>query len=346
MPLFLKLRKIVARHFMEMRWYSLVLATVFYVVSSWLLLVLCNEKALTQADNFIYWLLVTGSTVGYGDYSPETTAGKWLVALYIIPFGLGLFGILLGRLAAFFSYQWRKGVRGLSQMNHSNHIVIIGWNESRTLQLIRLLQHEISHGQEQDIVLCVVADVENPLPDEIGFVKVMSFTHDEDMQRANISEAATIILDNPDDDTTLATALYVSSKNPNAHIIAYFKHENMGELLRKHCPKVECAPSVAVELIAKSAMDPGSSALHHQLLNVHDGMTQYSAQVGGDKPLTVEQAFMGLKKHYDATLIAIAECNADVQLNPSWEQKLSLGDCVYYIADERICDIDWGLFDV
>ena len=56
---------------------------------SWLLLWLCDEEVLTSAD-FLYWIVVTASTAGYGDFSPQTEAGKYVVSLFVIPFGLGL----------------------------------------------------------------------------------------------------------------------------------------------------------------------------------------------------------------------------------------------------------------
>ncbi|WP_315980980.1 potassium channel family protein [Aliamphritea spongicola] len=202
-------------------------------------------------------MIVTASTVGYGDFSPTTAAGKYIVSLFVIPFGLGLFGLAVGRLAAFVSFQWRKGLKGLKTLDYTGHILIIGWNNERTLQLIRLLLREIEyHHETQRVALCVKADIENPLPDEIGFIRVNSFNNDEQMSRAALKQASCIIIDNPEDDLSMTTALYCSDQNPDAHIIAYFKEESLGKLLKAHCPNVECMPSVAIEMLAKSAMDP------------------------------------------------------------------------------------------
>jgi voltage-gated potassium channel len=85
--MFPKIRRIMVRVFAEMRWYSIVLALFFYGVTSWILLSLAGETALTQSTDFIYWLVVTGSTVGYGDLSPTTSLGKYLVSFYVIPLG-------------------------------------------------------------------------------------------------------------------------------------------------------------------------------------------------------------------------------------------------------------------
>jgi voltage-gated potassium channel len=341
MPVLLKIKKVLLKHFLDMRWYSIVIAVLLYLAGSWLLLRLAGEMALTAAPDFLYWLIVTASTVGYGDLSPQTTMGKHLVAFFVIPFGLSLFALAVGRIAAFVSFQWRKGVRGLKALHYDDHILIIGWNEARTLQLLRLLLREFKNGEERKIALCVMADIENPLPDQIGFVKVLSFTHDDDMARAALASARSIIIDNADDDMTMTTALYCSARNPQAHIIAYFQKEGLGELLKIHCPNIECMPSVAVEMLAKSAVDPGSSALHHELLDVDRGMTQYSLEYRGPKK-RVEDVFLALKSQYAATLIGLLKLGeSTIAVNPALTEELQNGDKLYYIADERIAAIDW-----
>ena len=343
-----KIKKILLKHFMEMRWHSIVLAILSYISISWVLLRLSGEQGLTAYPDFIYWIMVTASTVGYGDLSPVTTPGKYVVGLFVIPCGLGLFGLVIGRLAAFVSFQWRKGVQGLKSLNYENHILVIGWNDARTLQLIRLLLREMQfNSDDQQLALCVRADIENPMPDEIGFVKVVSFSSDQDMERASVEKASCIIIDNPDDDVTMTTALYCASKNPGAHTIAYFQDETLGNLLKQHCPNIECMPSVAVEMIAKSAVDPGSSALHHQLLDVENGMTQYSVKFNGSSAITVRSLFSAFKEKYAATLIGISNQGyGSIQLNPSLDLTVHPGATVYYIADERINSIEWEALNV
>lgn len=346
MPLLIRLKKIFLRHFMELRWYSILLAITLYIGLSWGFLQLAGESALLNGTDFIYWIIVTASTVGYGDFSPTTPAGKYIVSLFVIPFGLGLFGLAVGRLAAFVSFQWQKGIKGLKTIDYNQHILIIGWNHERTLQLIRLLLREIEyHHDTQRIALCVKADIENPMPDEIGFIKVNSFSNDQEMARSALEKASSIIIDNPEDDLTMTTALYCSDKNPTAHVIAYFKEDSLGKLLKAHCPNVECMPSVAIEMIAKSAMDPGSSALHHQLLDVHQGMTQYSTKYQGTQPISIREIFLKLKEDYQATLIGISENGYEqVELNPALDQTIKPNTTLYYIADERINKINWNQF--
>ena len=338
-----KLREVVNKHFMELRWQGLALLFGGYVCLSFFLLYLAGESDLIAFPDFPYWLVVTASTVGYGDLSPSTTLGKIVVSVFVVPFGLSLFALCVGRIAAFASFQWRKGVKGMKNLDYSNHILIIGWNEKRTSHLIRLLLREQAGAeQKRRIALCTKANIENPLPDEIGFVKVDSYSDDEHMQRAGIASASSIIIDTPEDDVTMTTALYCNSKNPDSHMIAYFKDEHLSQLLKVHCPNVECAPSIDVELLVKAAMYPGSSELHHDLLNVEDGMTQYAIRYPENrKSISFKDLFIALKEIHDATVIAVSNDGGKPELNPNFNKTLHAGATIYYIADERIDGIDW-----
>ncbi|WP_438863651.1 ion channel [Neptunicella sp.] len=344
-----KIRKLVLKHFIHMRWYSVVLALIVYATISWLLLWISNETALIQWPDFLYWLMVTGSTVGYGDMSPTTDAGKYVTSIFIIPFGLSIFALIVGRAAAWISQQWHKGVKGLKAIHVSQHILVIGWHGERTMHLLNLLLRERDEANKQQaIVLCVRADIANPLPGQIEFVKVNSFNKDVDMNRACIADASVIIVDNPRDDETMTTALYCHQRNPNNHLLVYFEDESLSKLLKQHCTNVECTPSVAVEMLAKSAFDPGSSSLHHDLLNVEDdGQAQYSVSVPElQQPITVEQLFIGLKKSYNATVIGLANHLKQIELNPNLTTLLAPGDKIYYIASRRLKNIDWETFHV
>ena len=326
-----------------MRWQSVVTLVVFYAITSWGLLKLANETALTNSD-FLYWLLVTASTVGYGDLSPETTLGKSVVAFFVIPFGLSLFALTAAKFATFSAFQWRKGIMGLKQLHLNDHIVVIGWNEQRTLPLLKLLKEEVKQYRNRDICLYAIQEMENPMPGSIEFVRSIELNDEAALNKACVEEASTIIIDCQQDDQTLSAALNLYSINTQAHIIAYFRDESLSKLLKQHCPNIECTPSVSTEMLVKSAMDPGSSILHHELLTATTGMTQFSVVVPEGLPdLSIRDLYVPLKDHYQATLIA-ADIDADgkPEVNPSLEQRVKAGCTIYYIADKRLNDIDWA----
>ena len=342
MGIWLVVKKWFESHVFHISNKNIFILSVLYVGLSWWLLWLAGEADLTQnGSQFIYYLMVTASTVGYGDLSPSSNAGKWVVALFVIPGGLSLFAAVLGRAASGAIEYWRAGILGKRRIRMDNHILLLGWNGQRTIHLIRMLQHE--EEGKRPIVLCCRSEIENPLPGQIGFVKVTSYTDSQEMKLTNVGEASCIIVDNLEDDITLSAALYCANINPNAHLLAYFKDEALGHLLSQHCPKAECIPAVGAEMLAKSAVDPGSSALHQELLASTRGMTQYSVLYPQDAADThVESLFTFIKREYQATLIAI-DTGSGIKLNPELATSVSAGSRLFYIADERIDVFNWKL---
>lgn len=343
MHLFTRLKVELYRHLKSLSWQGLLLILAAYLLLSWLLLWLADEQALTGQD-FLYWMVVSASTVGYGDLSPSTQTGRWFTALFIIPAGLSLFAVTIGRVAAFSAHQWRKGIMGLKQLELDQHILVIGWDGKRTPQLLKLLLLEAAQYRKRRLCLCVTDELENPLPGEIDFVRTEAYNHDTGMDRACITRASSIVIDTPSDDQTLVCALYAWQRNPEAQIIAYFRDESIGELLQHHCPSIECTPSVSVEMMAKATMDPGSTRLHHQLLNASDGMTQYSIRYPKQaRPLLLGDLYGPLKQHYQATLLGVQQPDAPhLTLNPRLDEQLQPGALIYYMAERRIVEIDWS----
>ncbi|WP_020407395.1 potassium channel protein [Hahella ganghwensis] len=335
MLVFLKLRRLMTALFVKTNWLNVLLATAIYAFSSYAFMLLAGEDDLLSITTFIYWLVVTASTVGYGDYSPATPLGRMIVTFWVIPMGLSLFALVVARVGMYVSDLASRGRRGLKMLDIQDHTVIIGWHGNRTVRLINLILDQADNALSR-IVLCTTEDIENPMPDKIDFVKTTSFSDEEGMSRASLPSAKRIIIDTTLDDVTLTTALYCHKVNPQAHTTAYFQDEKIGELLKSHCGSIECIPSVSIEMLAKSAADPGSSQLHMQLLDSTYGMTQYSILYQGNS-LELKQLFDHFKHNLSATLIGVRRNgNANIDINPPLSGMIDQGDCIYYIAEKRL----------
>lgn len=323
---------------------ALVVSLATYATVTWLGLWLLGEDELIALNTFFYFLSVTASTVGYGDFSPTTIGGKWFVALWVIPLGLSLFVTIVTRIGLTLSAFWRGGIMGEKPLDLKNHILVVGWDSRDSVRLLKLLvREETARSTPRRVALCVTDEIANPLPGEIDFVRVASYTDSALIERTCLDEASSVIVDAESDHQTLAIALFVNTVNQAANLAVYFKDTDMEPLLTSVCPQAEVIPSVAVEMLAKSASDPGSSALHKELLDVGFEQTQYSdlvpeAFVGQQ----VEQLFMALKQHNDATLIGVKyPKDRDVRVNPKLSDTIESGARFFYIADDRIKSFNW-----
>ncbi len=296
---------------------------------------LTGEHALTdQIIDFIYFLAVTGSTVGYGDMSPQTAAGRLYTAFFVIPLSLGLFGLIIGKVLSAFSALWYRQFKGKHNVNLENHIVIIGYNRERTPHLVQMLKRE---EKQRKIVLVSVEQQQNPLPDQVQFINVHGFTEVEDLDRANIADASCLVIDTDTDEMTLTIALFVAQMNPKAHLVAHFVDDVKCKILSAHYPNAECISNLSTELLAKSVMDFGSSLIHSELVSAHKGQTQYSILVPENtQAFTLSEVFLTFKQDFEATIIGLRGKDGSVTINQKLDHVIEAGDILFYIADERI----------
>ncbi|MEZ8482559.1 potassium channel family protein [Vibrio splendidus] len=321
---------------------NILMLAALYITVTYFGFSLSGEHEITSDINtFLYFIFVTASTIGYGDMSPSGTAGRWFTIIWVIPFSLILFGLVLGKAAAFLSTIWYRRLRGKHMLSMDNHIVVIGFNRERTPHLVRMLRRE--EKGSRDIVLVSVEQQENPLDGQVHFVNASSFTEEEDLQRANITNASCIVVDTDSDEYTLTIALFVSALNSEAHLVAHFLDDVKCMILNKHIPNAECISNLSTELLAKSIMDSGSSLVHSELVSAHKGQTQYSIEVPSQvKGFNLSQVFLQFKQQNDATIIGLRRVGEhEVAINVHLDSQVNPGDQIYYIADERVKFADW-----
>ncbi len=328
-------------------WYTILTITVFHYAVSWGLIALVGGEKIASGEIFWYFYVTTVTTVGYGDYAPVTEAGQGITIFWVMPGGIALFTTIIAKVVQQVADKWRKRLRGLaSYENLTDHIVILGWHGSRTE---RMVDH-IRGGQgehERDIVLCSAQPIENPMPDQVSFVRGPALNTPDLLHRAAVAKAKFIIALGHDDNETLAAALGAAAVIGDAHIVAYFDQQSFADLLKAHCPNAECNVSLSIEMMVRSAQDPGSSRVQRQLLSTLEGPTQFSLLVPADaNPVSYGALFTELKTKHDATLFGVAESTLgdDLVLNAPSDHRVGPGMILYFMAVQRLepGQIHWG----
>ncbi|MBM7648473.1 voltage-gated potassium channel [Bacillus ectoiniformans] len=132
----------------------------------------------------IWWAVVTASTVGFGDYTPETFAGR-LVGIGLIFAGAGFLAAYYINLAAAAVTSQNALREGKSEYTHNNHLVIVGWNE-RSKEIIDQIKKS---PVARHIVLIDYTLEENPYPEKVvHFIKGSPFK-DDTMRKARLPHA-------------------------------------------------------------------------------------------------------------------------------------------------------------
>ncbi|MDP0589671.1 MAG: ion channel [Candidatus Endonucleobacter bathymodioli] len=334
-------------HMLKISWLVLTVILVLHFSFSWLVLVGAGEQVFVQPIDWIYFYVTTATTIGYGDFSPETNVGKLFSAVIVMPGAVLLFAAFLGKLSSLFIRVWRKGMQGKTDYSRlKDHIVILGWHPEKTSRMVQLIFGDV-RGQKRVVVLCTAQNLENPFPNLVRFVRGARLLDKEVFRRAALEQAGRIIIFQKTDDQTLAACLSVCATKTTAHVVAWFEDSRMAGLVQSHCPQVECHTNLSVDLLVRSAQDPGSSRLQSQLLSTLEGPTLFSVQVPDDFKGTTFACLLGVMKgKHEAIAMGLAETvmGKDLLLNPPGDHRVRAGNIIYFIAAARVMvsEVAWS----
>ena len=83
--------------------------TLVVILGSWMYLIEGPEHGFTSIPKSIYWAIVTLTTVGYGDITPETSLGQALASVIMI-MGYGIIAVPTGIITAELTWSKRSGI--------------------------------------------------------------------------------------------------------------------------------------------------------------------------------------------------------------------------------------------
>lgn len=195
--------------------------TAFILISMGFIMHLVEPDMFPTVFDGVWFAIVTASTIGYGDTSPESVKGKAFAIVFIM-FGAGFMTFYMAKLASTFVMKQGAVGRGERAYARSNHVVVVGWN-SRSRHTIKAL---LSNQPERSIVLIDHSLTENPLQKEgIHFVKGNP-GEDRTLKSANVREAHTVLITADQykselevDMQTILTLLTVKGINPTVYTI-------------------------------------------------------------------------------------------------------------------------------
>ncbi|MBE0463614.1 MAG: ion channel [Halomonadaceae bacterium] len=346
MPIFVRLLKALQASTISVSWTFLFLMVIGHSALSWAAMAVADEVVASSFRLWMYFYVTTTTTVGYGDFSPQTPIGQWAATLWVIPGGIILFAAFIGKATANISSTWRTLVQGNANYDGlTGHTLVIGWHGEPTANIIRILQAD--PNLPDDIVLCVAADIDNPLPGSIKFVKGESFSDAELLNRAGIKGASRIIIYDKVDERVATIALSVyDQKSPGCHMVAHCDNPSTASMLRRTLPGIECTQGLSIEMLVRSATDAGISRVVNELLAIGQGATQFQACLPTTLPSEQSVRYGDLmakaKADNNVTLLGVWRPASDERqlLNPPADFAVTAGDTLYYMGDQRLSEDD------
>ena len=284
----------------------------------------------------IWWSIVTLTTVGYGDITPQTLAGR-SIGVILMFFGIGILSMLTASIASIFVQRKLLKERGMGSSQWKNHIIICQWNH-RAQEIVTELR---SDPRTVDSAIVLLADIDQKPVDDRRVQLIAGAVDDVNLRRAGIERASTVIILGDtslpaharDAQVVLAT-LAVESLNPQAHTIVELADESNGAHCRRaQADEVICGDQISARLIASAALDHGLSTFVTELVSQSYGTNLETVPLPPSLAgKTFFDALVELKKAQNVTVVGV-DRNRDVTSNPRASFPLEAGDRLVVLAD-------------
>jgi voltage-gated potassium channel len=235
---------------------------------------------ISKGNNPFWWAIVTMTTVGYGDFSPETPEGR-IFAVFIMFVGIALVSLLTASISSIFVAQKIREGKGLEKLTLADHIVLCGWNMNAD-KLINSIYQLKSDNKNFDLVLVNELSEEDITQIKSKFSKIRihfvagDFTHEETLHRAGIASSSCVIVipnnlnnDNEShDEKTIFATLTIKSIDASIRVVAYLlDRENLTHIKRAEADEVVVSDDFSLNILASHVVDPGVPQVSNHLIN-------------------------------------------------------------------------------
>ena len=173
----------------------------------------------------VYWVIVTVTTVGYGDFYPETTGGRITFVLVALG-GIGTIAYVIEQLVSFSTKSALKKLFGTGAVKMKQHTIIVGWNtkaEEAVKELKSVNEAFLVVGSELNHTELDAQEIPHISGDP---------TKSETLNRCGIEDAKTMMIPLENDSETIMIALATRKLNPGIKIVATCEAREHVEMMR------------------------------------------------------------------------------------------------------------------
>ncbi|ACY15272.1 potassium channel family protein [Haliangium ochraceum] len=302
-------------------------------------------------EDALWYSVISITTIGYGDFSAQTTGARLGTVLFIVVIGLGTFSVFLGMLIDWATTIFSTALRGLGRAMASDHVLVVHFpNRRRVQQILDELRGDPLH-RKREIVL--VNDQLDELPfSHPNVIFVRGSTLDpQTYERARIGDAAFAIVlshdyqDSDSDAVVASAARVIDSIKPEIHLVAEClddRHRSLFDAV--NCDAVVSGMTISGNLLVQESRDPGVAQTISMVTTSRVGTTLYSTRVdeapaldGADGAALDYRALAKRLLDDDITLFAVNR--GGVSHTALGGLSPAAGDVLVYVAGERL---DWA----
>ena len=297
---------------MKKRYIFSILALVFFL----LLYVLVqvekeNPSASIHTFSDAFWyLIVTLSTIGYGDYYPVTSFGKVISIIFILT-SFGILGYLISTLTIKINKYMEDKKTGLFGTNMKNHIVMIGYDKFSSI----ILKQIVATGIKVAVVTDKREDVDTislSLRNKDVFTLYTDLENFESLEKVNIKQSSKVFIKLDDDTKMLVYILHLKRYYKDLEIVVSLDNSTLKEPFKSAGVLYAVSrEEIAAKLVASFIFEPEVALLTEDIMSSaidkHD-FDLMEFRVTNDNPFIGKEynwVFHEMKEKYDCILLGI-----------------------------------------
>lgn len=313
------------------------LGILLLVIGLNLLLVYFEEEAGSGIDtlgNAIWYMIVTLTTVGYGDLYPASTGGKVIGYVYVFA-SLGVLGFIISSISNQVQSMLEEKRLGYKGTDFENHVIFYGWND-----FSKLVAEEVISAKKKIAILTDKKDDVDLIYDHWGkeevFVLFSDLDNTEIFERLNAEKSSVFFLAFDNDGDSLTESINIRTQLPKVDIVVSLKNTKLkGTFQAAGVTYVIARNEIVSKLVASYIFEPDVAEINLDLISSKGRETDFDNQefevLEGNPYLgkPCHDVFYAMKKDHDVILIGISktkEGKREVIANPSNDVIVEKGD--------------------
>jgi len=313
-----------------------------------------SKTNMHSIEDSLWYMLVTITSVGYGDIVPVTALGR-IIGTFLILLSLLILGVLISSIASNIYTMIEEKKLGFRGTNFVNHIVCIGWND-----FSRMVVNEVLAAKKKVAIVTGNKDDVDLIYDQYGHTEVFVLFADlhniESLSKTNPNESSEVFLSFSDDTESLIYVIHFKKLYPKPSVVVAIQNHKLRDTFMTAGVKYVVARNeISSKLVASYVFEPDVADLNIDLLSsaiTDDDFDNQQYIVNKDNPYLNKkyiEAFIDLKQNYNVVLLGMSRVinkNKSLMVNPESNTIIELNDYLIMMVSGKTKGIIEKLFEV
>ena len=287
----------------------------FMLILDYVLLYFEKDANATDIHTYgdaVWYMLVTLTSVGYGDIVPVTPIGRAIGYIFILS-SLVILGALISSISSNIIKMIEEKKLGYRGTNFKGHIICIGWNDFSRMVVDEVLQASrkvaIITDKKHDIDL-----IYNEYGKNNVFVLYSDLHNLESIKNTNPDLSSEVFLSFKDDTDSLIYVINFIKKYPKPNVVVAIENHKLRDTFYATGVKYVVARNeIASKLVASYVFEPDVADLNIDLMSsavTADDFDNQQYLVTEQNPFlnqNYDDAFVKLKIKYNIVLLGITK---------------------------------------